>query len=310
MRGRPSAPLVAFAVGALAWGIPLLVASGGLAAYLQALRFQADADFAGVVMLWTHHSPREAAHALINTFIWPWDWWLGIAVCVLATGGAARIAWRAPRVLVTILLAFAPYAIFHLLFQETETTRYALPLLPVVAYAAMAAVEGLPARALPVAALGIAAISLMQALPASVHVRARRRAGVPRLRRHGRDRARRRSRRPDRDARRRAARRRLGDADPAGTRGQGAARPRVADARRVVEGEAVRARLVSRGSGSDGSGAVRSPCARPRARLSMGLHRAAVCRRRQAGQRGLVPHAGAELDARSGLVDHGGSGGA
>ncbi len=67
-----------------------------------------------------------------------------------------------------MLLVFGPYAIFHLLFQETETTRYALPLLPVMAYTAMAAAEGLPARALPVAAIGVAAIALMQAIPASV----------------------------------------------------------------------------------------------------------------------------------------------
>jgi len=59
-----------------------------------------------------------------------------------------------------------------LLFQETVTTRYALPLLPVFAYAAIAAVEGLPARALPVAAIGIAAIGLMQAIPASLRVAA------------------------------------------------------------------------------------------------------------------------------------------
>ena len=31
---------------------------------------------------------------------------------------------------------FGPYAIFHLLFQETITVRYALPLLPAVAFLA------------------------------------------------------------------------------------------------------------------------------------------------------------------------------
>jgi transmembrane protein TMEM260 (protein O-mannosyltransferase) len=162
--------VAAFAAGTLVWAIPLIVASGGMSAYLRALGSQAEGDLAGdVVMLWTHRTARAAVHALTNTLIWPWDWWLGIAVCVLAAVGAARIAWRAPRVLLSILLVFGPYAIFHLLFHETETTRYALPLLPVIAYAAMAAAEGLPARALPVAAIGVAAIALMQALPASVH---------------------------------------------------------------------------------------------------------------------------------------------
>ena len=162
--------LGAFTAGALLWAIPLVVASGGVTAYVVALGSQAGGDLGGgVVILWTHHTARDAVHALLNTFIWPWDWWLGLAVCVLAGIGAARIAWRAPLVLLSIVVVFGPYALFHLLFQETETTRYALPLLPVIAYAAMAAVEGLPARTLPVAAIGLSAIALMQAVPASIH---------------------------------------------------------------------------------------------------------------------------------------------
>ena len=164
------AALGAVAGGTLVWAVPLIVTSGGVSAYLAALGSQAGGDLGGgVVILWTHHTARDVAHALLNTFIWPWDWWLGVAVCVLAAIGAARLAWRAPAVLVSICAVFGPYAVFHLLFQETVTTRYALPLLPVIAYAAMAAVEGLPARALPVAAIGLSAIALMQTLPASMH---------------------------------------------------------------------------------------------------------------------------------------------
>jgi hypothetical protein len=159
---------LAFGAGVVVWALPLIVASGGLGAYLAALGSQAGEDFSGVVMLWTHPQPRVAAAALVNTFVWPWDWWLGVVMCGLAAVGLARIAWRAPRVVVTLVVVFAPYAVFHLLFQETATTRYALPLLPVVAYGAMAAVEGLPARALPAGAIGIAALSLMLAVPASV----------------------------------------------------------------------------------------------------------------------------------------------
>jgi hypothetical protein len=157
----------AVAVGALAWGIPLLVESGGLSSYLHALNFQAGADFEGVVMLWTHHTKGDIAAALLNTFVWPWDWRLGIAVCVAAAAGAIRIALRSPAAARTLLVAFAPYALFHLLFQETVTTRYALPLVPVVAYAAVAALEGLPARAMQAGAIGVAALSLAVAVPAS-----------------------------------------------------------------------------------------------------------------------------------------------
>ena len=64
---------IAFAVGALAWGVPLLVASGGLQAYLAALGSQAGEDFAGVEMLYLNPTPRLAAFALLRTFVWPWD---------------------------------------------------------------------------------------------------------------------------------------------------------------------------------------------------------------------------------------------
>ena len=133
------------------------------------------------------------------------------------------------------------------------TIRYALPLLPVIAYAAMAAVEGLPARALPVAAIGIAAIALMQALPASVHYA---REGAPVFRAfddmaataHGGDRV-------DTIALHASARRAAEWATPIlpARVAAGAARLRVADAGRRVEGEPVGARLVRRGSRPDRS---------------------------------------------------------
>jgi hypothetical protein len=159
--------LAAFAVGGIAWGVPLLAASGGLTSYLQALNFQAGADFEGVAMLWTHHTRSDVLAALLDTFVWPWDWRIGIAVIVLAIIGAVRIVLRSRSAAVALAVAFVPYAIFHLLFQETATTRYALPLVPVVAYAALAALEGLPGRAMQAAALGTAALSLTVIVPAS-----------------------------------------------------------------------------------------------------------------------------------------------
>jgi hypothetical protein len=159
--------IAAAAAGVLAWAVPLVVISGGPAAYLQALGSQAGEDFSGVAMLWTEHSPRAVAYALANTFVWPWGWSLGIIVCVLAAIGAARVAWRAPRAVALLGVAFVPYAIFHLLFQETETTRYALPLVAPAAYLALAAVESPWAFTLPAASAAIAVFSLMSAVPAS-----------------------------------------------------------------------------------------------------------------------------------------------
>ena len=64
---------IMFVVGGLAWGVPLLVVSGGLGPYLAALGTQAGEDFAGGEMLYTNPSARAAAFALMRTFIDPWD---------------------------------------------------------------------------------------------------------------------------------------------------------------------------------------------------------------------------------------------
>jgi hypothetical protein len=47
-----------------------------------------------------------------------------------------------------LLLTFAavPYAVFHLLFHETVTVRYALPLVPVIAYLAVVAIDAVAGR--------------------------------------------------------------------------------------------------------------------------------------------------------------------
>jgi hypothetical protein len=168
--GDATRSLAAVAAGGVAWAVPMFIASGGVSAYLGALSFQADADLSGgIVNLWAHHSIRDIVRAGLNTFVWPWDWWPGIAVCVLATAGVLRLTWRSLPAAIALAIAFVPYAIFHLLFHETVTTRYALPLLPLVSYAAMAALEGLPGRVMPGAALGLSAISLLVTVPAVRH---------------------------------------------------------------------------------------------------------------------------------------------
>jgi hypothetical protein len=166
-RPTPLAALGALAAGMVTWAVPLLVVSGGPAVYLQALATGGREDFGSVVMLWTHPTPRVAARAFMNSFVVPWDWWPGVGMCVLGAAGTLRLAWRAPRAIVLILIAFAPYVTFHVLFHETETVRYALPLVPVVAYAAMAALETRKPFPMTIAACLIAVVSLGLAIPAS-----------------------------------------------------------------------------------------------------------------------------------------------
>ena len=136
--------LVAALAGVLVWAIPLLAANGGLEGYLTALGSQAGEDFSGVVMLWTTRQAKVAALAILNSFVWPWEQYrFGVAMLVLAAVGAARLGWRDWRALVLCAIAFAPYAIFHLLFHETATMRYALPLIVPVALLAATAIDAL-----------------------------------------------------------------------------------------------------------------------------------------------------------------------
>ena len=111
--------------------------SGGLDGYLRALGTQAGEDFAWVNMLWLEPTPRRLAFALYETFVLPWgSVALAMAVAVCAAAGLVALAVRDRAGLAVMLLAFGPYAAFHLLFQETITVRYSLPTLPLVAWLA------------------------------------------------------------------------------------------------------------------------------------------------------------------------------
>ena len=168
MRNRMLA-VIALAAGVLAWMVPLLIASGGPDAYLAALRSQAGEDFTGVVMLWTSRSARVAVNAIRYSFLWVWGTvavgWIVVAVAAL---GVVRMLRREPLALGTLAVAFVPYAVFHLLFQETLTTRYALPLVIPVALLAVYALAGAPRMLLHVGGGALVVWSLAVAAPAGV----------------------------------------------------------------------------------------------------------------------------------------------
>lgn len=167
---------IAFTVGALAWGIPLLVASGGWNAYLAALGSQAGEDFAGVEMLYLNPTPRVAAFALLRTFVWPWDSVpLAAVVLTLAAIGAIVLLVRERRTALAVVVLTVPSLAFHLAFQDTVFSRYALPVVLSVAFLAAAALDA-AGRAGTVAAVAVAAWSLGIAGP---QLTAYARAGSP-----------------------------------------------------------------------------------------------------------------------------------
>jgi hypothetical protein len=160
--------LFTFGIGSLLWFVPMVIATGGPSAYLAALTSQATEDFGGVDMLATSPEPlRRLLLNLIQTFIAPWSS-VPLALVVLALAGVGLIvmAWRSRRGLAWLAAMALPYAVLHLLFQENETTRYALPLVPPVVYLAVRGAEALLRRASVVAVAALVIASLTIGAPA------------------------------------------------------------------------------------------------------------------------------------------------
>ena len=168
------AAIGATALGVLVWAIPLVIASGGLSEYARALGSQAGEDFSGVVMLWTTRTKAAALDAAMYSFLWPWGHPIaGAIVVVIALVGALRSLWTMPRALGLLIVAYLPYAVFHLLFQETITVRYALPLVVPVAFLATYAFDSRRGPATILATTGLVAWSVALAVPATVSYGAR-----------------------------------------------------------------------------------------------------------------------------------------
>jgi hypothetical protein len=107
-------------------------------------------------------SAQRASTALVDTFIGPWAHaGIGATVIGLAAIGAWRMRRDRSRGLGLLLWLFGPYAVYHLLLQWTETVRYAIPLVPLVAAPAAVAISAMArGRA---ARVGLAAAALVAA---------------------------------------------------------------------------------------------------------------------------------------------------
>jgi hypothetical protein len=152
---------VAYMAGVVSWALPLLMLSGGPRGYWNAVAFQGGADLSGVAMLWTTPTARQLIAAIEYAFLHPWGWWpLAAAVLACAAAGAVRVLLKSPRIALTVAAAFGPYLIFDMLFQETVTTRYALPLVVPVSLLAAAGLAAISRRWGAWAAAGLAGVAL------------------------------------------------------------------------------------------------------------------------------------------------------
>jgi hypothetical protein len=136
---------VLFIAGVLVWFIPLVSVSGGPAAYWHALFDQGSEDLGNIQMLWRNHGRRDVVDALYYAFVAPWAIWpVAAIVLTSACAGIVRLANRHRPALIVLAVAFFPYLAFDLLFQETFTGRYALPLVVPIAYLAVSGLRALP----------------------------------------------------------------------------------------------------------------------------------------------------------------------
>jgi hypothetical protein len=170
MRPRVRLALIgAAAAGVAIWAVPLVLLNGGPAGYVRALQSQAGEDFSGVVMLWTHRTVRVALAAFLHTFVRPWESpMLAGVLLALAGAGKLMLAGRSFRTLWLLALTFGPYLIFHLLFQETVTLRYGIPLIPLIAFLVAETIAGAGPRISLVMVAAIAVVGLAGAVPATV----------------------------------------------------------------------------------------------------------------------------------------------
>jgi hypothetical protein len=137
--------MLAYVAGVLMWAVPLVILTGGPAAYWRALFNQGTEDLTGIRMLWTAPTVRNLVDALYYAFVAPWAAWpIATVVLVFALPGAAALLRRDRRAFLILAVAFGPYLVFDLLFQEAFTGRYALPLVIPIAYLAVAGARLLP----------------------------------------------------------------------------------------------------------------------------------------------------------------------
>jgi len=154
---KPLAPAAAFVAGLLVWAIPLVMLTGGPSGYWHALFDQGAEDLGNIQMLWTRHGARDIADALYYAFVAPWAAWPFAAIVLVCAGLGIVWLWRHERrVLPVLAIAFGPYLILDVLFQETFTSRYALPLVVPLAYLAASGLRWAPAQAVWLLAIPIA----------------------------------------------------------------------------------------------------------------------------------------------------------
>ena len=151
--------------GVLTWLVPIAI-NPGLAASIREVPAIAERSRGGNALV-EQLSAGAVRDALYATFVDPFGG-LPIAAFVLGLAliGIVVAAVRERRALFVIALAFAPYAIFHLIFHDTNMARWALPVIPPIALLFVLPIDWVSRKAVLPLAAAAAAASLTIAVPA------------------------------------------------------------------------------------------------------------------------------------------------
>ena len=164
-----AATVITSVATSLVWIVPTVLASGGIAR-LWASQMRLFADAWPVEPLASSWSLTRAGTALADTFVAPWGpVWFGLTMIALAGAGLWRLRRDRPAETTLLLWLFAPYLVYHLFLQWTETLRYTIPAMPLVAVCAAAAIHAVTRRhavRLSVAAAAVLAAAGSVTVPA------------------------------------------------------------------------------------------------------------------------------------------------
>jgi hypothetical protein len=134
--------------GILVWLVPLVLVSGGPMPLVRSFITLVNDALPDEPLL-AAFTTAAAAKALRNTFVAPWVTPLfAQGLLSAAVVGVVALGLRAPRSLALALLLYLPYTVYHVFMQMTDTIRYAIPIVPLIALAASTAVDRLGGLAL------------------------------------------------------------------------------------------------------------------------------------------------------------------
>ena len=158
--------LGALVAGVIVWFVPMVWVTGGPMAYWHTVSDQGSKDFVGGAMLWTTHTPQLLLQTFNGSFVAPWATpILAVVALLLVAIGVVRLLWAGRPALGILTVAFAPYLVFDLLFQDTATTKYALPLVAPLTYLALQGIAVLPRRAALAVVVLLIAANMSVAVP-------------------------------------------------------------------------------------------------------------------------------------------------